>query len=348
MSLPEETLPEEKRVFDRETWGLVIEWLGTGESGIPEKKEARERLIAAAARDPDVALVDAWRAEAEPLPEWALQLDRETPHWGVEICNVNWLAHLEGQIDRIREERAAQGIGWCGARPVWRIQWATWAQAALSRWLEGQDPEQTNPIGAEIHATLGRRDEDKAGAVSLLQSAIELAVSHRPATFEEHYATLETTSDLAAELRKPIGYLEFTCGYRWEKVVLDLCRAIGDETYRRGRPRSWHVGSCNGQIAFADRDDPLHIPTTAGILVGLWAWLVQASSPIVTSRYPEYAPLAAQIGHRLGESTPAKRWLAGRLFVGVSLWLQEYDRVALELARPALTVYPRLATGIQR
>lgn len=261
---------------------------------------------------------------------------------------MNWLAHLEGQIDRIREERAAQGIGWCGARPVWRIQWATWAQAALSRWLEGQDPEQTNPIGAEIHATLGRRDEDKAGAVSLLQSAIELAVSHRPAAFEEHYAALETTSDLAAELRKPIGYLEFTCGYRWEKIVLDLCRAIGDETYRRGRPRSWHVGSCNGQIAFADRDDPLHIPTTAGILVGLWAWLVQASSPIVTSRYPEYAPLAAQIGHRLGESTPAKRWLAGRLFVGVSLWLQEYDRVALELARPALTVCPRLATGIQR
>lgn len=25
VSLPEETLPEEKRVFDRETWGLVIE-----------------------------------------------------------------------------------------------------------------------------------------------------------------------------------------------------------------------------------------------------------------------------------------------------------------------------------
>lgn len=338
--------PEEKRAFHRETWSLTIDWLGTGESGMPEEEQARQRLAEAAARDPDVALIDAWRAEAEPLPEWALQLDRETPHWGVEICNVNWLEHLEAQIDRIREERYESGAGWCGALPAWRVQWATWAQMALSRWLEGQGPQETNPIGAEIHATLSRRDQDKAGAVSLLRGAIELAVSHRPATFEEHYAALEATSDLAAELRKPIGYLEFTCGYRWEKVVFDLCRAIGDASYREGRPRSWHVGSCNGQIAFADRDDPLRIPTTAGILVGLWAWLDQVPSQVVSSRYPEHAPLAAQVGHRLGERSPAKQWLAGRLYLGVRLWLEAYDHAAIEPARPALEVYPSLAAGV--
>jgi hypothetical protein len=342
------SLPDAKRMFDRETWKLTIDWLGTGESGMPEERAARERLAEAAARDPDVALVDAWRAEAEPLPEWALQLDRETPHWGVEICNVNWLEHLEGQIDRIREGRYEPGAGWCGALPAWRIQWATWAQMALSRWLEGRGPEGTNPIGAEIHAMLGQREEDKAGAVSLLRSAIELAISHRPATFEEHYAALDTGSDLAAELRKAIGYVEFSCGYRWEKVALDLCRAIGDAAYRRGCPRFWHVGSCNGQIAFAERDDPLRIPTTAGILVGLWAWLVEAPSQTVASLYPEYAPLAAHIGHRLGERTPAKRWLAGRLFLGVRLWLEEYDHGNLEPARPALGVYPTLGTRVQQ
>jgi hypothetical protein len=343
---PQENLPEEKKAFDRETWGLVIDWLGTGESGMPEEEQARERLVEAATRDPDVALVDAWRAEARPLPQWALQLDRETPHWGVEICNVNWLAHLEGQIDRIREQRYEPGAGWCGALPAWRVQWAAWAEAALSRWLEGTSPEETNPIGAEIHATLGRRDKDKAGAVDLLHSTIELALLHRPAAFGEQYAALEATSDLAAELRKAIGYLQFTCGYRWEKIVFDLCRAIGDASYREGHPRFWHVGSCNGQIAFAGRDDPLRIPTTAGILVGLWAWLDQVPSQIVTSRYPAHALLGAEVRRRLGERTPAKQWLAGRLFVGVRLWLAEYDHGDLKPARPALEAYPCLAAGV--
>lgn len=339
-------LSEGKEAFDRETWSLVIDWLGTGESGMPEEPEARARLAGAAARDRDVALVDAWRTEAEPLPEWARQLDRETPHWGVEICNVNWLAHLEGQIDRIREERWAPGVGWCGALPTCRVEWATWAGAALSRWLEGQGPDAPNPVGTEIHAALGRRDEEKAGAVLLLREAIDLAVSHRPAAFEEHYNALEATSDLAAELRRAIRYLQFTCGYRWEKIVLDLCRAIGDEAYRQGHPRAWHVGSCNGQIAFAARDDPLRIPTTAGIQVGLWGWLKQVPSQVVASAYPEHGLLAAHVGHRLGEMTPAKRWLAGRLFLGVRLWLEEYDHGDLPPPRPALEAYPSLAIGI--
>ncbi len=332
-------------VFDRKTWNLVIDWLGTGEKGMPEEREAQERLAAAAERDADVATVDAWRRDAEPLPEWALQLDRETPHWGVEICNVHWLEHLESQLDRIRTERWAPGVGWCGALPTWRTQWATWAEAALSRWLEGQGPDATNPIGAEVHAALGRRDEDKGGAVSLLCEAIDLAVTGRPAAFEAQYGALEATSELAKELRKPIAYLQFSCGYRWEKIVFDLCRAIGDEAYRQGRARFWHVGSCNGQIAFADRDDPLRIPTTAGILVGLWAWLRDVPSHNVALTYPQHDRLAAHVRHRLGERTPVKRWLAGRLFVGVRLWLEEYDHGDLEPARPALEAYPSLAKG---
>lgn len=341
------SISENQAAFDRETWRLVMDWLGTGESGMPKESKAQEHLAAAAARDADVATVDVWRADAEPLPEWARQLDRETPHWGVEICNVNWLAHLEDQIDRIREERWAPGVGWCGTRPSWRVQWATWAGATLSRWLEGQGPDASNPIGAEIHATLGRRDEDKAGAVSLLRETIELAVSGRPVEFDERHGALKATSELAEELRKPIGYLQFTCGYRWEKIVLDLCRAIGDEAYRRGRPRTWNVGSCNGQIAFAARDDPLRVPTTAGVLIGLWTWLRDVPPDAVASTYPQHGWLAAHVGHRLGERTPVKRWLGGRLFVGLRLWLEEYDHGDLAPPRPALDPYPRLAGEVR-
>jgi len=32
-------LSEGKEAFDRETWSLVIDWLGTGESGMPEEPE---------------------------------------------------------------------------------------------------------------------------------------------------------------------------------------------------------------------------------------------------------------------------------------------------------------------
>ena len=141
-----------------------------------------------------------------------------------------------------------------------------------------------------------------------------------------------------------MAYVQFMCGYRWEKIVLELCRAIGDPEYRAGRPRAWHVGACNGQMGFVYRDDPARVPATCAILLGLWAWLTDAPPGTVASAYPDLAALAERIRDQLGEMTPAKRWLAGRLFVGIRIWLQEVDHGDIKQPKPAMVPYPSLGS----
>jgi hypothetical protein len=328
--------------LNREVWGLTMDWLSTGESGLPEEPGKRARLALAAQRDPDVAQVDAWRAQAGAIPDWALKVDRATPHWGVEICNEAWLTCLEAQIGQIGQGLWHPSGGWCGDESMARRQWGAWAAQALSSWLDGASPHTHNPLLAEVSALLGKCDTEKAGAARLLKETIELGITTSPGQFDACFASLEATSRLTEEMRDKIKYLQFRCGYRWEQIVLESCRAIGDEAYRQGTPRFWHVGSCNGQIAFAHRDDPLRIPTTAGVLVGLWAWLKEAPPDDVASTYPEFASLAERVRQQLGDVTPVKRWLAGRLFVGVRIWLQEYDHGHLAPPHPALETYPTL------
>ena len=328
--------------FDREIWGLTMDWLSTGERGLPEDAETKVKLVLAAQRDSDVAQVDAWRAQAEPLPEWALQVDRATPHWGIEICNEVWPTYLETQLHKIAEAIWYPSAGWCGGASLARQQWAAWASGALSAWLDGTSAGAHDPLVDEIGALLGERDAEKAGAVRLLQETVELGSITPPVEFDAGFEKLEATSPLAQAMRPKIKYLQFRCGYRWEQIVLELCHVIGDETYRQEQGRFWQVGACNGQIAFAGRDDPLRIPTTAGVLVGLWAWLKSVPNGEVVSAYPELALLAERVRGQLGQVTPVKRWLAGRFFIGVRIWLQEYDHGDLSPPCPALDKYPTL------
>jgi hypothetical protein len=331
-----------KATFDREVWKLTMDWLCTGEHGLPEDPEKRARIASAAQRDADVAQVDAWRVQAQPIPDWALKVDRATPHWGVEICNDAWPVYLEAQLRKISEGLWWPSVGWCGGSPLTRQQWGAWAVDALSDWLDSGAPDGHNPLTAEIAALLGEHNPDKVGAVRLLKATLELGITKPPRQFDAHFEKLEATSPLAKAMRPKIKYLQFRCGYRWEQIVRETCRAIGDEAYRQGEPRFWHVGSCNGQIAFAHRDDPLRIPTTAGILIGLWAWLRAVPADDAVAAYPEFAALAARVRQQLGERTPVKRWLAGRLFVGVRIWLQAYDHGDLAPPHPALETYPTL------
>jgi len=331
--------------FDREVWNLTMDWLGTGETGLPEDPEKQRRIALAAQRDPDVAQVDAWRVQVRSIPDWALKVDRDTPHWGIEICNKAWLAYLEAQLLKVGKGFWYPSDGWCGDESMARRQWASWAVQALSNWLDGASPGAHNPLAAEIDALLGERNAEKAGAARLLKETIELGITTPPGQFDACFEKLEATSRLAKEMRDKIKYLQFRCGYRWEQIVLESCRAIGDETYRQGKPRFWHVGCCNGQISFARRDDPLRIPTTAGVLVGLWAWLKVVPASRVAFAYPEFASLAERVRQQLGDVTSVKRWLAGRLFVGVRIWLQEADHSKLAPPRPALEQYPTLGTN---
>jgi len=342
----EHKLPPE---FSREVWNLCMDWLCTADEAQPgdpeERKKRAERVAVAAARDPDVAVVNEWRQQAEPLPDWSSAIDRETPRYGYEICNHAWIEQLNRLVWMIGNQahQASPPPGECGTVPDSRIQWAAMADDALTRWLEEESASTEYPPSIqEIARLLGSVDEQKAGAVRLLRHTLRIAVRHRPRDFEEAFDVLEANSELAREMREPIKYLQFCCGYRWEKIVLELCRAFGDPQYRAGRPLAWHVGKCNGQTAFVYRDDPLRVPTTCAILVGIWAWLKEISVDQVEATYPTLALLAERVRHELGEATPVKRWLAGRLFVGIRIWLQEIDHGDIEPTRPALDAYPTL------
>lgn len=64
----EHRLPAE---FSREIWGLCMDWLCSGDpdsvaESTANRKDFAERVVLAAARDPEVALVNRWREQAEP------------------------------------------------------------------------------------------------------------------------------------------------------------------------------------------------------------------------------------------------------------------------------------------
>ena len=326
-----------------------MDWLCTAD-GLPEdsekRKEQAERIALAATRDPDVAVVNQWRQEAEPIPDWAMDIDKETPRYGFEICNHGWVQQLERMVWMIGNETSlpSPAPGECGTVPALRHQWAAQAYDALSRWLDGASTSTEDlPVVGEIHSLLGARHDDKTDAVRLLRDTLRIATLQRPKDFDAAFAELEAHSDLAHQMREPIKYLQFRCGYRWEKIALELCRAIGDPDYRASEPLAWHVGKCNGQISFVYRDDPMLVPTTFSILFGVWSWLRNTPSDAVESTYSTLALLASRVRDELGEMTPIKRWLAGRLFVGIRIWLQEIDHGDIKPPRPAMDVYPTLA-----
>jgi hypothetical protein len=182
------------------------------------------------------------------------------------------------------------------------------------------------------------------GAVEFLRNTLYIAATGTPEDFEESFKRLKPAAGLAEEMRGPMQYLQPTCGYRWEKIVLELCRAIGDEDYRAARPRAWHVGLCNGQLAFAYRDDPARVATTCAILAGMWAWLCKVPTDVVKATYPSLALVAERVRNDLKETTPVKRWLAGRLFVGIRIWLEEFDHGDIKQPRPAMEPYPTLSS----
>lgn len=85
--------------------------------------------------------------------------------------------------------------------------------------------------------------------------------------------------------------------------------------------------------------------SAAGVLIGLWAWLTDAPAAEIAATYPDQATVAEHTRAQLGDVTPVKRWLAGRLFVGVRTWLDAYDHRHLAPPKPALTSYPRIVGG---
>jgi RNA polymerase sigma-70 factor (ECF subfamily) len=341
----EHKLPAE---FSREVWRLCIDWLSYDPDRPPKdatkRKEQAERLVLAAARDPEVALVNAWRKAAEPVPAWAEAVSKELPRWGIEICHHSWVLQMERLIWMIGHETSLpdRAPGECGGCAASRRQWAVQVQDALARWMGGKPAPDDSP-GAEIHKLLGAKESEKPGAVQLLVEGLQAVGQEKGEDVEAALRALQPQGALAKEMRGPMGYLEYRCGYRWEKIVLEICRAIGDPEYRNARPLAWHVGACNGQIAFAHRDDPARIPATCAFLVGTWAWLKGVPTDSVRSAYPILAPLAAKVCADLGEKNAVKRWLAGRLFVGIRIWLQEVDYGDLKPPKPAFDVYPTLA-----
>ncbi len=346
----EHKLPPE---FTADLRRLCLDWLSTGNvegqrMAADNRRKQAERMALAAARNPEVALVDTWRAEAEPIPPWALAVNGEVPAWGIEICNQAWLLQLERLVWMIGHETSLPdpAPGRCGSARASRRQWAAVADQAITRWLAGEGISADEPPpGPEIGSLLGRLDGEKAGAARLLQGALRL-VMHAPAEeFEKGFAAIAADSALARELRGPIRYLEFMCGYRWENILLHLCRAIGDGVGRAGGMPEFDVGTCLGQISFVYRDDPLRVPTTCATLIGAWAWLRNLNADVVASAYPRLAHLAEHTRQQLGDMTPVERWLTGRLFVGIRVWLGEVDQGDVEQPHPALEPYPTLLSA---
>jgi len=318
----EHKLPSE---FSREVWKLCMDWLCSVDERNPvdptPEKERAQRIALAASRDPEVAKVNEWRQQAEPVPEWALAADKETPRWAIEICNHAWFDQLERCLWMIGNGTALSNPppGKCGLISASRWHWGAVAEEGLSRWMAGSpvSPEDPPPL-PEIHSLLGPRDDEKVGAAHLLRETLRLAIG-LPRESDEEFDELAKKSGLPREIRHPISYVQLSCSYRWEKVLLDACRFIGDRKYRQGKLDTFRVGACNGQLAFVYRD-ALRVSTTCFILTGLWAWLMDIPSKTVEARCPALAPLAQRVRRELGRLTPVKRWLAGRLFVGIRTW----------------------------
>lgn len=346
----EHKLPAE---FSQEVWSICMDWLCSVNSTNPVEprpdQERAERIAMAAARDPDVAAVNEWRQQAEPLPEWAMTVAREMPRWGIEICNHAWLTQLQRLIWMISHETTLPDPppGECGSEPADHRQWLSMADQVLAAWLDGKPlASDALPPSAEIVRLLGPMDSQKQGAVQLLRQTFGLLSTMAPdEALDAEHKKLVPTTELARQMHWPMSYLRFTCGYRWRQVLLEICRAIGigDREFQDGGPRAWHVGACNGQMVFVYRDDPMRVPATCGVLVGLWAWLRQVPKEHVAQQYPTLASAAEHIRGQLGPMTAVKRWLAGRFFVGTRMWLQQVDHGDIPAGRPAMESYPVLA-----
>ncbi|KKL28444.1 hypothetical protein LCGC14_2375080, partial [marine sediment metagenome] len=264
--------------FSRDVWNLCMDWLcAGGPGGFPADPERQKNIALAAARDPDVARVNEWRSQAEPLPEWALEVDADTPQWGVEMHSHAWVAHLERQVWMIAHDTSLpnEGPARCGSVTASRLQWSALVVRALVQWLDGEPASDQVPLAGEIHRLLGKNDDEKAGAVQLLRDTIRIAAEGPAEGFDEAFKALPVASDLARDMRGAMEQVEFMWGYRWETMVLGLCRAIGDGQCRGSKPRAWHVGEY-GRMCLAHRDDPARVPATCAILLGLWAWLTDA------------------------------------------------------------------------
>jgi hypothetical protein len=346
----EHKLPAE---FTREIWGLCMDWLCAGDREMEPKepkdrKERAERIALAVARDPDVAMVNRWREEAEPIPDWALAVDKETPRWGIEMCSHAWITQIERLVWMIGHETSLPDPppGRCGSASAARLQLAAQTDRALGAWMAGEGPS------GEIHSLLGERDEEKIEAVRLLRCRLRLAMGWDGEDLEAKAAELAKRPGLVTELADAFEPVRSSCGYRWDKTFLDVCRAIGDPDFRRAKPLRKRIRECGNELRSVYEDDPTRAPTTCAFLVGVWAWLKVVSEDAVASIYPTLAAVAEGVRRDLGQMTPVKRWLAGRLFAGLKIWVHQLD-FQIELWReldpegfpghpPAIEPYPAL------
>jgi RNA polymerase sigma-70 factor (ECF subfamily) len=351
----EHKLPEE---FTREIWGLCMDWLCAGDQEMEpaepkDRKERAERIALAAARDPDVAMVNRWRKEAEPIPDWALAVDKETPRWAIEFCNHAWIQQIERLVWMIGNETALPdpAPGRCGSVSAARLQWSAQADRALNAWLEGESPSGGQPA-SEIYSLLGAPDKEKAEAVRLLRYRLRLSMGWDGEDLEAKVDELAKRPGLTSEMADAFEPVRSSCGYRWEKTFLDVCRAIGDPEFRSSKPLRSRIRECGNELRSVYEDDPMRVPTTCAYLVGVWAWLKGARPEALASLYPSLAEVAEGVRRRLGQMTPVKRWLAGRFFVGLKIWLYQLD-FQIDLYRgidpeafpghpPALEPYPAL------
>ena len=141
-----------------------------------------------------------------------------------------------------------------------------------------------------------------------------------------------------------MAYFDFQYSYRWEKNVLALCRIIGDPDRHVDTSLRRQVREYGDELGCAHDNDVQHLSTTFAIFVGVWAWLKGVSDKDIMAEYPVVTALAIQIRDQLGDMTPDKRWVAGRLFVGIRIWLQELDHDDPRQPQHAIGSYPSLSS----
>lgn len=299
-------------------------WLQHG--GAVRDPKHHHLLGLAASEDADIAYVDRLRAEAEPLPPYAVELDDYFIHALLSPCHVLWPEHLQHLLALIGNERPPMLLAQsrpdaCGSLTATRAAWMQDVISRLDDYLAGVLSLFRDPL----HTALGRPDHDKLGAVLLLREALAIATSHTPEEFEPAFAVVPSTSMLAEKLRPSIAAVRFRCGYRWELTLHDICHAIGDVRIRRVLNLT---GPCDHQLSSVHQDDPVRVEHAASVLIGLWSFLVGTPQSRIAVTYPIHARAARRVRFTLGEETPAKRWLVGRTFVLIRQWLAYIDHVS--------------------
>lgn len=310
-------------------------WLQHG--GALRDPKHHHLLSLAASEDADIAYVDRLRTTAEPLPPYAIELDDYFIHALLSPCHVLWPEHLQHLLALIGNERppmlsADARPDACGTLTASRAAWTENVITRLDDYLAGVLSLFRDPL----HTALGRPDHDKLGAVLLLRHALAIATSHTPDQFEPAFAAVPSTSLLAEKLRPSIAAVRFRCGYRWELTLHDICHAIGDVRLRRALNLT---GPCDHQLTSVHHDDPVRVENAASILIGLWSFLVGTPQSKINATYPAHARAARRVRFTLGDETPAKRWLAGRTFISLKIWLTHLQTLT---HTPTLTPLPTL------